>query len=85
MRKLSFIFALTFITGAYAFNSCEQSCQRTFDQNSLVCFKAMQLCLKSGPVGNEGMEMCQDDFQFCLRGKAALKEACLDSCSSIDD
>lgn len=85
MKKLAFILALTFVASSYAQNSCTQSCQKSFDQNSLVCFKNMQLCLKSGPRGSEGYDMCQDDFQYCLKVKSDLKELCLDNCASIDD
>ncbi len=85
MKVALILSALVFSAQSFAGSVCEKSCQKAFEKNSQICFQSMQYCLKNGPVGFEGEEMCREDFNTCLDAKTALKNSCIDSCTAIDD
>lgn len=81
MKKIAFILAMTFIASSYAAeNACQRNCDSSFAQNGLMCSKILQICIKRGPVGSEGSDMCFDDYQECVGTGKINRDACYESC-----
>lgn len=81
MKKIAFILALAFIASSYAAEeTCLRSCDKNFTQNGLMCHKVMQICMRHGPVGTEGSDMCFDDYQGCIADGRNAQKACYAQC-----
>lgn len=81
MKKIAFILGLVFITSSFAADeSCLKSCDSGFTQNSLMCHKIMQICLRHGPIGDEGADMCFGDYQNCVDNGRNVQKACYSKC-----
>lgn len=61
--------------------TCSESCDKTFNDGSLICYKSMDTCMKySGVAGTERFDMCQDRYEKCLDKKIEIKNICLQNC-----
>ncbi len=60
--------------------SCQKSCQMSFKQNNFLCYKIQEICLKSGPVGTEGVEICSENYQNCIKEGKEVLNLCLENC-----
>lgn len=76
--SLSLVFGLSTFAAEL---TCTESCEQTFNDGSLVCYKSMDACMKySGVAGTERFDMCQDRYEKCLDKKIEAKIICLRSC-----
>lgn len=82
MKKIVFIMAMALAATTFADEACLRKCDSAFTQNSLMCHKIMQICMRSGPVGTEGADMCFEDYQYCVAKSRTDHTACYASCEA---
>ncbi len=82
MKKFVALVALVSCLSVFAQDvACVNKCNNAFTQTSLMCHKAMQMCMKNvARLGDEGAEMCYDDYQSCVAGGRDAQKSCLVEC-----
>ncbi len=82
MKKLIIILAATFVAASYAANTCEQTCQKSYEDSARSCWQVKEYCFKHGPVGTEGYDYCIESWDSCLVKINNSKDLCLENCKN---
>lgn len=85
MKKIVLILAMVFAASAFSSEACFRRCDSAFNQNGLMCHKVMQICMRMGPVGTEGVDMCFEDYQYCIAKGKADHTACYAACENSEE